>query len=103
MQNLIPSIGEVIRIGVRIGIVVELTTVTIIMTIIKGPTIRSIFVRLKVRMKEKVRLSLVLLNLQRKVYPIRIVRALVIFHGQGCRLRLRHRLYGGSCKEKFSF
>ena len=50
MQNLIPSIGEVIRIGVRIGIVVELTTVTIIMTIITGPTIRSIFVKLKVRM-----------------------------------------------------
>ena len=48
VQNLIPSIliGEITRIGVKIGIVVELTTVTIIMIIITGPTIRSIFVKL---------------------------------------------------------
>ena len=41
---------EITRIGVRIGTVVELTNVTIIiiviMTIITGPTIRSIFVKL---------------------------------------------------------
>ena len=53
MQNLIPSTGEIIQIGVRIGTVVELTSVKIIiiviMTIIAGPTIRSIFVKLKVR------------------------------------------------------
>ena len=56
VQNLIPSIliGEITQIGIRIGTVVELTNVTIIimviMTIITGPTIRSIFVKLKVRM-----------------------------------------------------
>ena len=53
MQSLIPSIGEVILIGVRIGTVVELTNMTIVMIIIiTGPTIRSFFVKLiiKVRM-----------------------------------------------------
>ena len=54
MPNLIPSIGEITKIGVRIEILVELTNVTIIiiviMTIITGPTIRSFFVKLKVRM-----------------------------------------------------
>ena len=51
VQNLIPSIGEVILIGVKIGTMVELTNVTIIMIIkITGLTIRSIFVKLEVRM-----------------------------------------------------
>ena len=50
MQNFIPNIGEIIQIEVKIGTVVELTNVTIIMIItITGPTIRSIFVKLKVR------------------------------------------------------
>ena len=44
MYSLIPSIGEVIQIGVRIGFMVELTSVTtnmIIMIItVTGPTIR---------------------------------------------------------------
>ena len=51
MLNLIPSIREII--GVKMGILVELTNVTIIMIIIiTGPTIRSIFVKwiIKVRM-----------------------------------------------------
>ena len=49
--NLIPSTGEVIHIGIRIEVLVELTNVTIIlMIIITGPTIRSIFVKLKVWM-----------------------------------------------------
>ena len=47
MHSLIPSIREIILIGVKKGIVVELTNVTIIMIIIiTGPTIRSIFVKL---------------------------------------------------------
>ena len=40
VQSLIPSIGEVI--GVRIEILVAVTSVTIIITTITGPTIRSI-------------------------------------------------------------
>ena len=88
VRNLIPSIGEVIHIGIRIGILVPVTSVTIIMTTITGPTIRSIFVKLKVWMLIKGRLSLVLLILHRKFYPVRIVRALVISHSQGCRQRL---------------
>ena len=39
VQRLIPSIGEVFLIGVRIGNVVEMTSVTIIITTITGPTI----------------------------------------------------------------
>ena len=54
VQNLIPCIGEVIHMGIRTEILVELTNVTIIimviMIIITGPTIRSIFVKLKVWM-----------------------------------------------------
>ena len=52
VHSLIPSIREIILIGIRIEILVELTNVTIIMTIITEPTIRSIFVKLiiKVRM-----------------------------------------------------
>ena len=50
MHSLIPSIREIILIGVKIGIVVEMTNVTIIMImIITGTTIRSIFVKLEVR------------------------------------------------------
>ena len=49
MQNLIPSIGGIIQIGVRIGTAVELTNVTIIMIIINtGPTIMSIYVKMEV-------------------------------------------------------
>ena len=92
MHSLIPSIREIIIIGVKIGSVVELTNVTIIiiviMIIITGPTIRSIFVKLKVLMSIKGSLNLVLLILHRKFYPVRIARALVISHGQGCRQRL---------------
>ena len=48
MQNLIPSIGEIIQIGVKMGIVDVLTNVTIIMIIIiTGPTIRSIFCKIE--------------------------------------------------------
>ena len=46
VQNLIPCIGEIIHMGIRTEILVELTNVTIIimviMIIITGPTIRSI-------------------------------------------------------------
>ena len=50
MRNLIPSIGEIILIGVKIGTVVELTNMTIVMIIIiTGPTIRSIFVKLIIK------------------------------------------------------
>ena len=51
MQSLIPSIREVILIGVKIEVLVELTNVTIVLIIkITGPTIRSIFVKLEVWM-----------------------------------------------------
>ena len=50
MQRLIPSIGEIIQIGVKVGTVVEFSSVTIniiIMIItITGSTIKSIFVKL---------------------------------------------------------
>ena len=47
MQNLIPSIGEIIQNGVRIGTVVQLTNMTIVMIImITRPTIRSIFFKI---------------------------------------------------------
>ena len=49
VQSLIPSIGEVILIGVKIGILVAVTSVTIIIRTITGPTIRSIFVRLIIK------------------------------------------------------
>ena len=50
MHSLISGIREIIQIGVKIGMVVELTNVTIIMMIIiTGPTIRSIFVRLMIK------------------------------------------------------
>ena len=49
VRNLIPSIGEIIHIGVKIGILVAVTSVTIIMTTITGPTIRSIFVKLIIK------------------------------------------------------
>ena len=50
MRSLIPSIGEITHIGVRIGTVVELTNMIIVMiVIITGPTIRSIFVGLIIK------------------------------------------------------